>query len=323
MKKVLVIITILGLIAGSAGLYLVLTNKPISPVFKNQVFVINQGESVNLIGQRLKTNHLIKSSHTFLFYSYILGLNTKLQAGTFKLSPSLTTQETLIKLSKGGSHDYWLKIKDGSRIEEIAVLFEDNASITPKDFIDKAKTKEGYLFPDSYLVPQYFTVDQILDLINKNFSQKFVEAQSNKTNLQLSDKEIIILASLLEREGKSLESKQIIAGILLNRLDVGMPLQLDATVQFARDSKLPHPKTYWLPLEKSLISNIDSPFNTYKYQNLPPSPICNPGFNSIFAAYHPIKSDYIFYITGTDGQMHYAKTLAEHNQNIQKYLRAI
>lgn len=321
MKKVLVFITIIGLIAGSSGLYLLLTNKPVSSVSKNQVFVVNQGESVDLIGQRLKINHLIKSSYTFLFYSYILGLNTKLQAGTFKLSPSLTTQEMIVKLSKGGSHDYWLKIKDGSRIEEVAFLFENNPSITPKDFINKAKNKEGYVFPDSYLIPEYFTVDQILDLINKNFSQKIIEAQKNKTNLQFSDQEIIILASLLEREGKSLESKQMIAGILLNRLELGMPLQLDATVQFARDSRLPKPKTYWLPIDKNSISTIDSPFNTYKYSELPPSPICNPGYNSMFAAYHPINSDYIFYITGTDGQMYYAKTLIEHNQNIQKYLR--
>ncbi|MDD4106526.1 MAG: endolytic transglycosylase MltG, partial [Candidatus Shapirobacteria bacterium] len=128
-------------------------------------------------------------------------------------------------------------------------------------------------------------------------------------------------ASLLEREGRSLESKQMIAGIIINRLNLGMPLQIDATVLYVRDNQNKLIDKYWqLPITKTDIQ-LDSPFNTYKNQGLPPRPICSPGYNSLFAAFHPTDSDYIYYITGNDGKMYYAKTLDEHNSNIAKYLK--
>lgn len=293
---------------------------PVSPNRQLQTFVVNQGDGVVSISTRLEKNKLIKNKYVFITYSYIYGLNSQLKAGGFRLSPSFSTPEIIKKLSEGGSQDFWLKIKEGSRIEEIATLFPKESDIDPKIFIQKTKDKEGYIFPDSYLIPQDYDVDQVLNIINKNFSQKLAEAKNNITLSEFTDKQTIILASLLEREGKSLKSKQDIAGILINRLKIGMPLQLDATVQYAQDSQLPHPTEYWQSISKSDLS-INSPFNTYKNQGLPPSPICNPGFNSLYAAYHPIDSDYLFYITGNDGNMHYARTLEEHNRNIQKYLK--
>jgi len=110
-----------------------------------------------------------------------------------------------------------------------------------------------------------------------------------------------------------------VAGIINNRLKIGMALQIDATVQYARDSKT-HPAKYWLVLTKNDLT-INSPFNTYKNPGLPPSPICSPGLDSLFAAQNPTPSDYLYYIHGTDGTMHYAKTLTEHNLNISKYLK--
>jgi len=106
---------------------------------------------------------------------------------------------------------------------------------------------------------------------------------------------------------------------LLNRLSINMALQVDATVQYARDSQIPHPKVFWQPITKKDL-NIDSPFNTYKYPGLPPQAICNPGYDSLYAVFHPIKSDYLYYLTGKDNKMHYAKTLHQHHANIAKYL---
>lgn len=307
MKKVFIILLVLiVLIPLSIFGYLFFNSFPVSSDSKVQTFVIGQGDGLDKIGTKLEEKKFIKNKFSFIFYAYWLGLNKKLQSGSFRISPSLSTEEIVVKLSKGGSHDFWLKIKDGSRVEELAIKFPKNM--------------EGKLFPDSYLIPEYFTVDQILEVIEKNFSDKLSEAKINSTNIKLSEDEILVLASLLEREGRTLESKQKIAGILMNRLNIGMPLQIDATVQYARDSKLPRPKEYWQPITKADIS-LDSPFNTYQNKGLPPSPICNPGYNSLFAAYHPIPSDNLFYITDDDGIMHYAKTLEEHNKNIQKYLR--
>ena len=287
---------------------------------KAKIFVVKEGEGVEAISQNLQNNGFIKNKHAFLIYTIITSQNKKLQSGNFRLSTSLSVSEIVKKLSSGGVSDYWLKINDGTRIEEIASLFPTNLSFNSHDFLTKYKTKEGYFFPDSYLIPSYFNLDQAVEVINKNFDQKFAQAKE-KSNSTLIDEDNLILASLLEREGKSLDSKQMIAGIIINRLKLGMPLQIDATVLYVCDSQNKSINKYWqLPITQA-DQKIDSPFNTYKNQGLPPRPICNPGYNSLFAAFHPTDSDFVYYITGNDGKMYYAKTFDEHNSNIAKYLK--
>lgn len=304
MSRFLIIIILISLfLFGGIFVYLKINSSPVSSDKSNIMLVISDGQSLLDISKKLKSSSLIRNQYSFLFYSYRLGLNKKIQAGTFRLSPSLSTPEIITKLSKGGVSDYWLKIIEGTRIEEN----------------DVQNAKEGYLFPDSYLIPQYYTNLQVLEVIQTNFDKKFIEAKESATNKTLTDQEIVILASILEREARTLKSKQEVAGVLLNRLKIGMALQVDASVQYARDTKN-KPVKYWEPVSKSDLS-IVSPFNTYKNPGLPPSPICNPGFNSLYAAFHPIESNYLYYITGNDHQMHYATTLDEHNTNIAKYLK--
>lgn len=299
--------------------YLKINSKAVSTDKSNTMFVINSGDGLINISQKLESNSLIRNQYVFLFHVYTSGLKNKIQAGTFRLSPSLSTKEIVVKLSKGGVNDYWLKIIGGTRIEEVASLFPSDVPFTQKDFLNKSRLKEGYLFPDSYLIPKYYTIDQILEIIQKNFNQKFNQAKKGATNKKLNDQEILVFASIIEREARTLKSKQEIAGVLLNRLKIGMALQADATVQYARDSRN---KTidYWNLLKSTDISSVVSPFNTYQNPGLPPSPICNPGYDSIYAAFHPIESDYMFYITGKDNKMYYAKTYEEHKSNIAKYL---
>ncbi|MFZ2153551.1 MAG: endolytic transglycosylase MltG [Microgenomates group bacterium] len=303
MKKYSILFTILGLVIFTFW-FINTSMLPVSSDTTISQFVINQGEGVNQISTRLAKNKLIRNKYTFLFLAHKLGLNNYLQAGLFKLSPSLSTEDIINRLSSGGNSDYWLKIIDGQRIAQIQPLFDNSL--------------EGYIFPDSYLIPQDYSTDQILTIIKDNFDKKYQEASINATS-KLTQKEIIILASLLEREARTLVSKQMVAGILMNRLSINMALQLDATAQYARDSKNP-PAKYWLP---ATIKNLDikSAYNTYHQPGLPPGPICNPGYDSIYAALHPTESDYMYYLTGTDNQMHYAKSLAQHNDNIAKYLK--
>jgi UPF0755 protein len=310
MRRVLIIITlcVVVLFAGIFS-YLSINTKAVSADKTNIMFIVKSGDSLVNISQKLKSNSLIRNQYSFLFYAYTLGLNNKIQAGTFRLSPSLSTQDLITKLSKGGVSDYWLKIIEGTRLEEIIALLPSKIPLS---------TKEGSLFPDSYLIPTYFTIDQTLEVIKENFDKKFAQAKEGATNLKLTDQEILIFASILEREARTLKSKQEVAGILLNRLEIGMALQVDASVQYARDSKT-KPKDYWQPIKPADLS-IVSPFNTYKNPGLPPAPICNPGYNSLYAAFHPVNSDYLYYITGHDNLMHYATTLDEHNANIAKYL---
>lgn len=311
MKKIflaLILILITGVIVFS--IFVKFNLSAFSSDTKNKIFVINTGDGIVEISKSLEKNNLIKNKIAFMTYAFITGQNKKIQSGTFRLSPSLSVPEILKKLSSGGVSDFWLKIIEGSRLEEISPLFPEGL---PKS------AKEGYLFPDSYLIPQYFTSDQTLEVINQNFEQKFAQAKKDSTST-LTDEQNLILASLLEREGRSLESKKMISGILLNRLKIGMALQVDASVQYARDSQNKNIKDYWQPVSKSDLS-INSPYNTYKNPGLPPKPICNPGYNSLYAVFHPTTSDYFYYITGNDNQMHYAKTLDEHNSNIAKYLK--
>ena len=311
MRRVLITITLFSfLIIVGVFSYFKINSKSVSTDTTNVMFVIKNGEGLVNISQNLKSKSLVRDQNTFLFYAYYLGLNKKIQAGTFKLSSSLSTPEVVAKLSKGGVTDYWLKIIDGTRVEENISSFPEDSSFVGK---------EGYLFPDSYLIPQNYTADQIFKIIQSNFDQKFTQAKVGATNTKMTDNQILIFASIIEREARTLKSKQEVAGVLLNRLEIGMALQVDASVQYARDSKN-KPIDYWQPLKSTDLSII-SPFNTYQNKNLPPSPICNPGYDSLYAAFHPIESDYIYYITGNDNKMHYAVTLDEHNTNIIKYLR--
>ena len=293
--------------------------QPISPGINKQInFMINKGDGLSSIGRRLGNLKIIKNSYSFSILAYFLGLDKKLQAGNFIVSPNLSAKEIIEKLSKAGTHDYWLQIIGGMRNEEIAKRLPENLSFTADEFLNYSLKEQGYLFPDSYLIPESYSPEQILKLIRKNFDSKIDETRSGTINPTMKDDDYILLASLVEREGRSQESKQYIAGILLNRLKINMPLQVDATVQYARDTKY-IPQKYWEPLLKKDLGII-SPYNTYLNRGLPPGPICNPGLDSIYAVFHPIESEYLFYITGNDNKMHYAKTLQEHNLNISKYL---
>lgn len=276
---------------------------PQSNTIQNRPFVINQGDSLKTISSRLSKNKFTKNKYAFFVYAYLSSKSKDINAGGFQLTSSDNLSQILAKLTTGGSYDFWLKIIPGTRIEEITSKFTFDPSL------------EGYLYPDSYLIPDYFNTDDVISLIKTNFDNKITSLNINQNNLP----QIITLASLLEREAKLRTDKQMVAGIIQNRLEAGMALQIDATVQYARDSKN-SPAKYWLPLSKNDLKTI-SPFNTYLNPGLPPSPICSPGLDSLFAAVNPTPSDYIYYIHGTDGTMYFAKTLTEHNLNISKYLK--
>ncbi len=274
-----------------------------------KVFVINQGEGLMTIATRLEKYHFINNRFAFVIYSRLSGLNQKIKAGTFYLTIDQKLSDLTLKLTKGGSTDYWIKIIPGTRIEEFSPSPEFTAAATGL---------EGRFYPDSYLVPKYYTPTEIIDLISKNYDEKLLKASANSTS-KLTTAQNLIIASLLEREARTLADKEIIAGIILNRLEVGMPLQIDATIQYARDS-LTNPTDFWKPITKADLS-IDSPYNTYKNRGLPPAPICNPGENSLTAAFHPLNTGYVYYVNDSQGTIHYAKTLAEHNANVAKYLK--
>ena len=179
----------------------------------------------------------------------------------------------------------------------------------------EAEKHEGRLYPDTYLVPKTFTDIELLDLMLKTFDEKVtVPYQKEIAQDKLSLDEIIILASILEREANDEESMKMVSGILRNRLDIKMPLQADASIEYVLDKKLSE-------LSPADLKEIDSPYNTYLNLGLPPTAIGNPGLKAILAALRPAQTDYLYYLTDKEGNFHYAKTYAEHLKNINRYLR--
>lgn len=175
-------------------------------------------------------------------------------------------------------------------------------------------TLEGYLFPDTYFFVKGTAIENLVKKMLNNFEGKLtaeMRAEIKKQNKTIF--EIVTVASLTEAEAQTTEDRALVADIIYRRLASGMPLQLDSTVNYVTGEKNP---AISLTQQK-----IDSPYNTYKYKNLPLGPISNPSLDSLQAAIYPQKNNYWFFLTGTDGRMHYAKNLAGHQANMVKYLK--
>ena len=299
-------------------------NASVSQSVNLESFVIKKGESISSIAQRLEEKKLIRSALAFKIKVRFSKLENKIQAGSFSLKSSLALQEILSILTHGTT-DLWLTFPEGWRKEEFAQRLGANLSdFNTEEFLNLAENYEGELFPDTYLLPKEASPSVMLKFFLNNFQKKFTsDLESILTKSGLTKKEALILASLIERETKSDQDRPIVAGILLNRLRADWPLQIDATLQYAlanlRCSSLKNDCDWWV-VPTVADKKIVSPYNTYLNKGLPPAPICNPGLSSIKAVVYPQDSNYWFYISDLKGQMHYARTIEEHNANIQKYL---
>jgi UPF0755 protein len=203
---------------------------------------------------------------------------------------------------------------EGERATDIAIHAQSLLiNFDTKRFLDRAVPEEGKLYPETYLVPKTFTADQLVDLMLKTFEEKTYSIQEKISTYPLTTKEILVLASILEREANSPESMKVVSGILQKRLTEGIRLQADASIEYVLNKPLKEltPKDL----------EIDSPYNTYRNKGLPPTPIGNPGLEAITAVIEPEQTDYLYYITDNEGNFHYAKTYDEHLDNVARYLR--
>lgn len=271
-----------------------------------QVFVVPKGQATSTIGRRLKQAGLIKSDIAFQLLVDRKNYSNKLQAGDFHLNPSMDL-ETIIESLTHGSLDYWITFPEGLRVEEYAErIAAKTANFMPSEFIVVAKPYEGMLFPDTYLIPQTASAQDIVDILVDTFNQK------SPTN----DKTKIILASLIEREAKHDKDRGLVSSVLHNRINIDMALQIDATVQYILGKQ-----GNWWPKDLTFEDlKTPSPYNTYQNSTLPPGPIANPGLASLKAAANPATSDYLYYVSDSGGYNHYATDLEGHNRNIEKYL---
>lgn len=292
---------------------------------EEKIFVINRGESILTIAQRLEKENLIRDKWVFLLYLQLKNRAKKIQAGSFRISPSNSLTQIVDQLEKGRL-DTWLTVIEGWRREEIAKKAAERLPIDQSEFVVATRGKEGYLFPDSYLIPVKTDVEGVVKILEKNFQKKWRLLQKEAARLKLTQEQIVTLASLVEREVKFEQDRPIVAGILIKRWQAGWPLQVDATIQYAKANFNCRQSTDdcdWWPRVVKADLKIDSPYNTYLYRGLPPTPICNPSLSSLRAVINYQPSDYWFYLSDSSGKIHFAKTLEEHQLNIKKYIDQI
>lgn len=290
----------------------------------SQIFVVKPGEALAQITQNLKRENLIKSPLAFRLMVGRMGISKNIQAGDFRLSTSMSSRQIAQELTHG-IIDVWVTLPEGLRKEEQAQIIEAKLKFASNDVYQFDKNEyikianEGYMFPDTYLIPKDVTAQQVAQMLKATFDQKVEQSKLDLGQRNSLSKELIILASLVEREARSPQEKPTIAGILLNRLSAGIPLQVDATIQYAKGYDKTQ-KTWWPQITTQDYKSVKSPYNTYLNPGLPPDPIANPGLDSLEAAANPQETDYFYYLHDPEGNIHYAQTAQEHNDNIQQYL---
>lgn len=316
MKKILFFLIFIGLIIGSIYAYWTYNIAPVNKFDKsNKIFVVAKGEGVKSIGNNLEKEGLIRNGFTFFLLVKQLGIENKIQAGDFRLSPSQSAEEIAKNLTHG-TLDIWVTIPEGRRAEEIADILEQEIPKYTDDWRTELVKHEGYLFPDTYLIPRDADIDFVVSLLKNTFEKKYASLDKGKNKLPKQD--VVILASLIEREARHDEDRPLVASVLLNRLDIDMALQIDATVQYALGYQ--RSESRWWKRHLTLDDlKIRSPYNTYTTPGLPPTPIANPGLKALQAVLTPAETDYLYYITDKNGVNRYAKTNTEHERNIQKY----
>jgi UPF0755 protein len=276
---------------------------PKSLIPQKKIFSIERGERIFEIAKKLEKEGIIKNRFLFLGYAVLKGKHKKILAGKYELSASMTIPQILEKFTKGEIAKVKITIPEGFTIKDIEKKLK----------VDLPDELEGYLFPDTYYLPIDFKAEDLVKVMRENFNKKIAPYLPEIERQGKSLKDVIILASLVEKEVKTKEDKEIVAGILWKRLKVKMPLQVDATITYITGKK-----TTKIPLEDL---QIDSPYNTYKYLGLPPAPICNPGLESILAVIYPKETDYWYYLTTPEGKTIFSKTFLEHKIAKKKYLK--
>jgi len=280
------------------------------------IFVIEKGQGVKEIANKLKNEDLIKDPVVFFLLVKKLGLDGKIQAGDFRLSPSMTTSE-IAQILTHGTLDIWVTIPEGKRAEEIADILKIKIPSYDESWRALLAQNEGFLFPDTYLIPKDASSDIVLSLMKNNFEKKFSSIPNAPLDPAIR-KKIVIIASIVEREAKFSEDRSLVASVIFNRLSIGMKLDIDATVQYSLGFQ-ENQKTWWKRGLTKTDLKVDSSYNTYINAGLPPTPISNPGIDVLQAVINPAKTDYLYYLSDKLGHNHYTKTLEEHNANIRRY----
>ena len=285
------------------------------------------GMSSDDIGKMLEQHGVIENRRKFWFISKINGFDDKFKTGVYAFSHDMDPREALQMLVSGTTSTMKFTIPEGFTVMQIAKRLSDEGIVNEDEFLRKAKVyapynyidsnsdvkyrAEGFLFPDTYEVHGDGSVDDILKMMSENFDNRLTGQMRRRAKEEgLSIYELVILASIVEKEARYEEDRPIIAQVLMKRLKIGMPLQSDATLQYLMDA----------PKEDVSIADtkIDSPYNSYQHVGLPPGPVACPGMAAIKAVLHPADTNYLYFVADRSGHNHYSYTYSEHQKIVNE-----
>lgn len=283
---------------------------------ENKMITVKRGASLTEVSALLDKENLIRSQSLFESCAKLVGGTKPVSAGQYLFKEPISSCRIAIRIARSISGIPAIKvtIPEGMSNKEVAEVLEKNIpGFDTAFFLEHAREQEGFLFPDTYLFPENITAQGVETMMVANFNKKIEPWAGAIETSKHSQRDIIIMASILEREASTPEDMALVSGVLWNRIAKGMPLQVDATFM------------YLLGKKSSQLSTVDlkmkSAYNTYVNKGLPGGPIGNPGITAIRAAIHPETTPYMYYLSDNDGVMHYAKTFDEHIANKAKYLR--
>ncbi|XOB42240.1 MAG: endolytic transglycosylase MltG [Candidatus Nealsonbacteria bacterium] len=281
--------------------------------------VINIDTTEEELIPKLKEQGYIRSEWAFNFVLKVKGWQGRIKPGGYKVSKNMDAW-ILAEMLVNFRDQNWIVIPEGLRKEEVAEILQEELywkEDTKENFLSHAK--EGYLFPDTYLLDVLNIKDagkKAVDRMENHFNEKCQEIFKEFEENNIRNDTAVILASIIQREAASEEEMPLIAGIIWNRLLKPMPLQIDATIQYI----VGEPGNWWRPVTPEEYKR-ESPYNTYLHEGKPPAPICNPGLAAIEAVIHDQPSDYFYYLHDSEGQIHFAETYEEHLENIKTFLK--
>lgn len=317
-----VAILVLVLTIGGYKWYQYYQISPVDPDAQVKNFVVEEGETPTDVAVRLQEDKIVRSSKVFLQTYMQQKDEIVLQPGVYKVSAAMTPQQ-LVDAFRESSADRKVTLLEGWRVEQMAQKLESEMGIPQADFLKLAK--EGYMFPDTYFFNDDTTVQGVVSVLQNTFDKRVTDDLLQKIKAHgLTKEQGVILASLVEREGRSDKVRQEVASIMLKRLKMGMKLDIDATVRYALDTAAykanPKLTSWWGAITQDDYSGVKSPYNTYLSVGLPPGPICNPSLSSLKAVANADPSTpYVYYYHDSQGNSYYAKTLEEHVQNHQNH----
>lgn len=325
-RMALVIIVAAGVIVGATALWFRDAvygdvSQPAAPT----TYVVPRGATLSEIATGLHDAGILAHPVAFRLLARLRGNEASVQSGQFRFPAHQSSDAILRRLMTGEADALWVTFPEGFTARQIgerlgakslvdAHAFDRYAAHTPIDVVGtRAPSLEGYLFPSTYLVPLGSTPARVAHILTEQFFRELpVNAAAKAHALGLTVPQVIALASLIEREAQADDERPLMAGVYYNRLRAGMPLEVDATIEYV------FPEHHTVITRRDL--EIDTPYNTYRHTGLPPTPIANPGKASIDAAFAPVASQFLFYVYKGNGHHAFAKTLEEHNANVERYL---